>query len=129
MIATDHAPHSVLEKELEFNLAANGISGLETALPLTLELVREGLISESRLVELMSWAPARILNVAGGTLEAGAVADITVIDPQEKYTFTADQSFSKGKNSPFIGRQFQGRAVMTFVDGEVQYSRLKTDTK
>ena len=123
-VATDHAPHSVLEKELEFNLAANGIAGLETSLPLTMELVREGLISEKRLVELMSCAPARILNVPGGTLKEGSVADITVIDPEEEYILTAESSLSKGKNSPFLGRPLTGRAVLTFVAGRVGLDRL-----
>lgn len=123
-IATDHAPHSVLEKEVEFNEAANGIAGLETALPLSLALVREGVINERRLVELMSVSPARILGVPGGSLGVGDIADITVIDPNEQFTFTADQSLSKGKNSPFIGWELQGRAAMTLVAGTVQHNRL-----
>lgn len=121
-IATDHAPHSVLEKELEFNEAANGIVGLETALSLGLALVREGVLSESRLVELMSVSPARILAVPGGSLGVGEVADITVIDPDARYVFTAGQSCSKGKNSPFIGWDLQGRAVMTLVGGIIQHN-------
>jgi len=120
-IATDHAPHSVLEKNVEFNEAANGITGLETALSLSLALVREGVISEKRMVELMSVAPARILGVPGGSLAEGEVADITVIDPDAEFTFTAEESKSKGKNSPFIGWKLKGRAVMTLVGGVVQY--------
>jgi dihydroorotase len=112
----------VLEKELEFAFAANGITGLETALPLTLSLIRQGLIDEKRLVELLSINPAQILGVAGGTLASGEVADITVIDPNEKYLFTAEGSYSKGKNSPFIGKEMQGRAVMTFVGGVMRYN-------
>jgi len=123
-IATDHAPHSVLEKEVEFNEAANGIVGLETALPLTLSLVREGWITERRMVELMSVAPARILGVAGGSLAVGAVADITVIDPEAEYTFTAEESLSKGKNSPFLGWKLKGRAVLTLVGGRIQHHLL-----
>jgi len=121
VIATDHAPHSVLEKELEFNYAANGITGLETALSLTLALVRDGVISERRMVELMSVNPARIIGVEGGELGEGAVADITVIDPDAEYVFTAESSLSKGKNSPFNGWKLKGRAMMTLVDGEVRY--------
>lgn len=124
-IATDHAPHSVLEKELEFNYAANGITGLETALPLALAMVRDGVISEQRMIELMSVAPARILGVEGGSLAEGAVADITVIDPEKRFTFTAESSHSKGKNSPFIGWELQGCAVMTLVDGIIRYNSLK----
>ena len=120
-IATDHAPHSVLEKNVEFNEAANGITGLETALSLSLALVREGVISEKRMVELMSVAPARILGVPGGSLAEGDVADITVIDPDVEFTFTAEESKSKGKNSPFIGWKLKGRAVMTLVSGRVQH--------
>jgi dihydroorotase len=123
-IATDHAPHSVLEKEVEFNEAANGIVGLETALSLSLALVREGVISESRLVELMSVSPARIIGVAGGSLSVGDVADITVIDPAAKYVFSAEQSNSKGKNSPFIGWELQGRAIMTLVGGNIEHNLL-----
>ena len=121
-IATDHAPHSILEKDVEFNLAANGIVGLETSLPLSLALVRDGVISPLRLVELMSSAPAAILGVAGGTLQPGAVADVTVIDPQRLFTFNAAYSLSKGKNSPFDGWRLQGRAVLTLLAGRVTFS-------
>ena len=123
-IATDHAPHSVLEKELEFSNAANGIVGLETALPLALSLVHEGLIGINRLVELMSCAPARILGVAGGRLAVGDPADITVIDPEKRFTFTAQESCSKGKNTPFDGWQFRGKAVLTILAGRVSCSDL-----
>jgi dihydroorotase len=120
-IATDHAPHSVLQKEVEFNLAANGIVGLETSLSLSLALVREGLIGPGRLVELMSLAPARILGVAGGSLQNGAIADVTVIDPEKQYIFVAEKSFSKGKNSPFDGWNLQGKAILTFLAGRLSY--------
>jgi dihydroorotase len=123
-IATDHAPHSVLEKEVEFNLAANGIVGLETSLPLSLALVRDGVITPLRLVELMSSTPAAILGVAGGTLHPGAVADVTVIDPRRVFTFNAAASLSLGKNSPFDGWQLQGKAVMTLLAGRVTYSDM-----
>jgi len=123
-IATDHAPHSVLEKEVEFSNAANGIVGLETALPLALSLVHEGLISVNRLVELMSCSPARILGVAGGRLAVGDPADITVIDPEKRFTFTAQESCSKGKNTPFDGWQFRGKAVLTILAGRVSYRDL-----
>lgn len=123
-IATDHAPHSVLEKEVEFNLAANGIVGLETSLTLSLVLVRDRLLSPLRLVELMSSAPAAILGIAGGTLRVGSVADITVIDPQSQFTFNAATSKSKGKNSPFDGWQLQGQAVLTLLAGRITSSLL-----
>lgn len=123
-IATDHAPHSVLEKKVEFDRAANGIIGLQTALPLTLALVRDGLISELRMVELLSSAPARILGVEGGLLAVGCVADITVIDPVLQYQLTEDSLFSLSKNSPFLGWELQGKAVMTIVGGRIVWSDL-----
>ncbi len=124
-IATDHAPHSVLEKQVEFDRAANGIIGLETSLPLTLALVRAGVISETRLVELMSTAPARILSVPGGSLAIGEVADVTVIDPERKFHFTEEGIVSQSKNSPFLGWQLQGKAVLTLLGGRITYNDLQ----
>ncbi len=124
-IATDHAPHSVLEKELEFDQAANGIIGLETSLPLSLNLVREGVIDAMRLVELMSTAPARILKVQGGTLAEGSVADITVIDPDKEFIFTRESILSKGKNSPFLDWKLQGKAVLTIMGGRITHNEME----
>ncbi len=118
-IATDHAPHAVTEKDVEFDQAANGIIGLETALPLSLELVRAGHISEKRLVELMSVNPANLLGVEGGTLAEGVAADVTVVDPDLEFVFHEEIICSKGKNSPFIGRKLKGKAVMTFMNGRL----------
>ncbi len=123
-IATDHAPHSVLEKELEFDQAANGIIGLETSLPLSLALVRDGVIDAMRMVELMSSAPARILKVPGGNLAVGSVADVTVIDPDKEFVFTKESICSKGKNSPFLDWKLQGMAVLTIMDGRITHNRL-----
>ncbi len=123
-ISTDHAPHSVLEKECEFDRAMNGIIGLETSLPLSLALVREGVIEPLRLVELMSSAPARILKVAGGTLVEGSVADVTVIDTEKEFIFTKESILSKGKNSPFIDWKLQGKAVLTIMGGRVTHDEL-----
>lgn len=123
-IATDHAPHSVLEKELEFDRAANGIIGLETSLPLSLALVRDGVIDAMRMVELMSSAPARILKVEGGTLAAGSVADVTVIDPEKEFVFTKESILSKGKNSPFLDWRLKGKAVLTIMDGQITHNEL-----
>lgn len=120
-IATDHAPHSILEKEVEFNIAANGIAGLETSLSLGLTLVRDDLITPGRLIELMSTAPAKILGVPGGTLQVESVADVTVIDPDKKYTFDAQNCLSKGKNSPFDGWEMQGMATLTVVGGQITH--------
>ena len=123
-IATDHAPHSILEKEVEFDLAANGIIGLETSLSLSLALVHDGVIDEQRLIELLSINPAAILGVAGGTLTSGAPADLTIIDPDAEYTFLEEQIVSKSKNSPFIGWKLCGRAVLTMMDGRITHSLL-----
>ena len=123
-ISTDHAPHSVLEKECEFDQAMNGIIGLETSLPLSLSLVREGVIEPLRLVELMSSAPARILKVPGGTLAEGSVADVTVIDTEKEFVFTKESILSKGKNSPFIGWKLQGKALLTIMGGRVTHDEL-----
>lgn len=123
-IATDHAPHSILEKEVEFDVAANGIIGLETALPLSLTLVRDRVIDERRLIELMAMNPAAILGLPAGNLSAGAAADITVIDPQQQFVYTADQVVSKSRNTPFLGWPLQGRAMLTMVGGSVRFNLL-----
>ncbi|MDR2725840.1 MAG: dihydroorotase, partial [Candidatus Adiutrix sp.] len=120
-LATDHAPHSILEKEVEFIDASFGIIGLETALPLALELVRSGLLTLSRLVELMSLGPARILGVPGGSLAPGGPADVTVADPDLAFTLTPEDSRSLSRNSPFWGRPLQGRATHTIVGGRVVF--------
>ena len=122
-IATDHAPHNIVEKEVEFNHAANGIAGLETSLSLSLQLVRDGKLSEKQLVELMSCKPAKLLSVEGGSLKNDTVADVTVIDPELKLTFDTKKSFSKGKNTPFNGWQLEGVAIFTFVGGEKKFDR------
>jgi dihydroorotase len=124
VIATDHAPHSILEKELEFDQAANGIIGLESSLPLSLELVRDGVISEIQLVELMSCRPASILGIPGGTLGTGCAGDITVIDPEKEFDFTAEGLVSKSKNSPFLGRKMKGKAVLTILGGRITYNDM-----
>ncbi len=123
-IATDHAPHSKLEKEVEFSMAANGIIGLETALPLTLELVRENIISPSQLVYLMSTKPANLLGVQGGSLHIGAVADITIIDPDKVFSYSRESIVSTSKNSPFIDWELQGKAVLTMLGGRITHNEM-----
>ena len=123
-IATDHAPHSILEKETEFDIAANGIIGLETAVPLTLELVRQGVIDEQRMIELLAVNPARLLHLPAGTLSLGAPADVTIIDPDREYVYTLDQVISKSHNSPFLDGQLKGRAVLTMVGGAIRHNLL-----
>ncbi|OGR00307.1 MAG: dihydroorotase [Deltaproteobacteria bacterium RIFOXYD12_FULL_55_16] len=120
-IATDHAPHSELDKEREFALAANGIIGLETAVPLTLRLVRENQLEARRMVELLSVNPARILGVEGGALSVGAAADVTVIDPEKKFIFSEESIQSKSRNSPFLGWELQGKAVLTIMAGKITW--------
>ncbi len=122
-IATDHAPHHLDEKDVEFNEALNGIVGLETSLPLSLRLVEEGVLTLPALVEKMSCNPAKILGINRGTLKAGAVADITVIDPSAEWTVEADKLASKSKNSPFLGWSVKGAAAYTIVGGRVVYKR------
>jgi dihydroorotase len=120
-IATDHAPHSSLEKEVEFDQAANGIIGLETALGLSLELVQAGVLTLAQLIANLSTNPAHILGVPGGALQVGAPADITLIDLQKSWTVDVQQFKSKSRNSPFHGRRLTGRAVMTIVGGEIKF--------
>ncbi len=118
VIATDHAPHSPEEKEVEFAAAANGITGLESAVGLSLALVHEGVISPERLVELMSVNPAKILQIDGGTLNEGESADITIINPQESWIFLSEKTLSKGKNTPFDTWPMKGYAEMIFTAGK-----------
>ena len=122
IIATDHAPHSVLEKEVEFDLAANGIIGLETSLPVSLKLVEEGVLAIETLIERMATGPARILGLESG-VRVGLPADLTLIDPNEAFTVQADRFRSKSRNTPFEGMQLKGRAVMTMVGGKAIYNR------
>lgn len=120
-IATDHAPHSVLEKDVEFEYAANGMIGLETAFSLSLKLVQEGTLTWPELVGKMSINPAKILHLPKGTLAAGADADVTVIDPIKTWTVDADTFRSKSRNSPFKGWSLTGKAILTIVNGEIKY--------
>ena len=124
-IASDHAPHHADEKELEYDRAPFGIIGLETSLGLALtELVHKGIIDLERLVELCSTNPAKILGLEGrGTLSAGSVADITILDPDLEWTYINSDSRSKSRNSPFDGRKFLGAAVATIVGGRIVYKR------
>lgn len=119
-IATDHAPHSILEKEVEFDQAANGIIGLETALPLSLRLAADGVLPLSDLIAKLTVAPARVLGLPCGLIP-GAAADITVIDPQRIWTVDAERFASLSRNCPFDGWQVAGRAVLTMVDGRIVY--------
>ena len=127
-VATDHAPHHSDEKALEFDHTPFGIVGLETAVALALErLVHRGRTSLERLVELFSTNPARIFRLADrGTLRPGAWGDVTILDPDLKWTFDAARSKSKSRNTPFDGWTFQGAAVATIVAGRVVYRRERS---
>ncbi len=122
VIATDHAPHHADEKNVEFDKAPFGIVGLETAVPICLDrLVGAGVIGLPRLVEMMSVNPARILNVQGGSLAPGAVADLTIIDPELRVTIDRAALKSKSKNTPYHGHTFTGGVAATIVGGRVVY--------
>lgn len=147
MIATDHAPHDPKSKRMEqlggffgpghaathldhdaaeiFAHAANGVVGLETSLGLALELVHRSLIQPARLVEMMSLNPAALLRLEAGTLAEGAVADITVIDPNLAWTVAPEKFLSKSRNTPFAGMRLKGRAVLTILAGEIVYDGRK----
>ncbi|MDE7452794.1 MAG: dihydroorotase [Clostridia bacterium] len=121
-IVTDHAPHSLKDKQVEYNLAAFGISGIETSFALSYTyLVKTGILSLCELSQKMSKAPAEILNLEGGELKAGAAADITVVDLNKKYRIDSNKFLSKGKNTPFNGFEVWGKVVCTIVDGEIKY--------
>lgn len=121
VIATDHAPHAAHEKQQEFAKAPFGIIGLETALPLSLRLVEQGRLSLQRMIDALSCRPAQIMKLPGGRLEAGAVADLTVFDPQRAWVCDPAQLHSKSRNTPFAGWNFTGQTVYTIVGGRVVY--------
>ncbi|WP_428264192.1 dihydroorotase [Haliangium sp.] len=123
-IATDHAPHSAVEKELEFELAAPGMIGLETALPLTMALVREGVIDLARAVAMLTSAPAALFGLdrrGAGTLAPGGPADVCVFDPDRAWTVDRERGRSKSHNTPFHGLDMRGRAVLTVLAGRPVY--------
>ncbi|MBF0185511.1 MAG: dihydroorotase [Magnetococcales bacterium] len=122
VIATDHAPHDEENKRVEFCRAANGVIGLETMLPVTLELVRDGVMSLSACLAAMSYHPARLLGIPHGTLAVGAAADVVLFDPEESWTVDARQMRSKSKNSCFHGRRVKGRVKQTIVGGRIVYT-------
>ena len=122
VIATDHAPHSSLEKDVEFNQAANGIIGMEIAVSLGLKLVQEGVISITGLVEKMAAAPARILGLEKN-LQPGCTADITIIDPDIHYEVDVNKFQSLSKNCPFDRWQLIGKPVLTMVGGRVVFEQ------
>ena len=121
VIATDHAPHSLSDKEVDFEQAPFGIIGLETAFPLSLRLVQKGLIDLKRLVELLSVNPAKLMKIQRGTLSEGAVADVVILDLEKEWNYDVNQSFSKSRNTPFQGEKFKGAVVNTIVGGKLVF--------
>lgn len=128
-IATDHAPHHLDEKNLEFDRAPFGITGLETAVGLAFDkLVHKGLISLPRMIEMFSTNPAKIFSLENrGTLKPGSIADITILDPDLKWKYSVSETKSKSKNSPFDNWEFQGAAVATIVGGKIVYQRKRRE--
>ena len=123
IIATDHAPHSYIEKEVEFDQAANGIIGLETSVSLSLKLVHDGVISLTGLIEKMSTNPARIIGIENG-IKIGYSADITIIDPDLSYKIDSGKFQSLSRNTPFNGWDMKGKAVLTMVGGKILFEEM-----
>lgn len=121
VIATDHAPHSEDEKNVEFDIAPFGIVGLETALPLSLKLVEDKILTISQVIEKLTINPANIVNSDKGTLKKNKVADITIYDPKEEYLIDKSKFYSKGKNTPFQDWKVRGKVKYTIVSGKIVY--------
>ena len=124
MIASDHAPHHVSEKEQDYASAPSGMIGLETSLGLSLQLYHDGWLSLSQLIAKHTLHPARLLGVPHGTLEVGAIADVTIFDPECEHVVEAGQLQSRSSNSPFLGWTLRGRSRATIVEGEVVFEHL-----
>jgi dihydroorotase len=122
IIATDHAPHDVVDKQVEFNRACFGIVGLETALPLTLRLVEEKILSLGKVVEKLTSRPAEIFNLDRGTLGVGDIADIVIFDADAEYVVDVSKFKSRSKNSPFNGWKVKGKVIRTLVAGKTVFS-------
>jgi dihydroorotase len=122
-IATDHAPHAVHEKEVEFTAAPPGVLGFETAFAVVLELVRRGALTPLQLIGSLAWNPARVLGLAMGRLDRGAVADLVLLDPARRWVYDPVQGFSKSRNSPWAGCELEGRVLATWVGGRLVYQQ------
>ncbi len=119
VLATDHAPHGEIDKALEFDQAANGIIGLQTAVPLTLKLVHDGIVPLHRWVDALTAKPAKLLGLPHGTLQIGRLADITLLKPDAEWVFTDEKVLSKSRNSPFLSWKMKGQVFKTIVEGRV----------
>ena len=125
-IVTDHAPHSKKDKEVEYNLAAFGMSGIETSFALSYTyLVKSGIMNLPRLMGKMSYNPAHVLGLDGGEIKVGAVADLAIVDLDASYEIDGNKFYSKGKNTPFNGYKVYGRVEKTLVDGKVKFDLSK----
>ena len=122
IIATDHAPHDVADKQMEFSKACFGIVGLETALPLTLKMVDEKVITLQKAVDLLTHQPCRLFNLDKGTLGIGKDADIVIFNPKTQYTIEPEKFKSRSKNSPYKGWKVRGKVLHTLVAGKTVYS-------
>ena len=121
-IVTDHAPHHLNDKNVEYPSAAFGISGIETSFGFAITyLYKAGVLSLNEIANKMSYAPAQILNLDGGEIKVGGVADLTIADLNEEWTVDPQNFVSKGKNNPFGGYKLFGAVKYTLVDGEVKY--------
>tara|TARA_B100000085_G_C18504661_1_gene497032 strand:- start:909 stop:1358 length:450 start_codon:yes stop_codon:yes gene_type:complete len=125
IIATDHAPHSKKEKSLGFLKSPFGIIGLETALPLSLNLVREKYLNLQQMINMLSCIPAKISKINRGTLKKGSIADIVIFDEKKKFKLTSDFIWSKSINTPFINKTLIGMVDKTIVDGNVIFENRK----
>ncbi len=123
IIATDHAPHAFVDKDMEYNKAAFGISGLETAFSLIMKLVFDEVIPLMRAVEAMTIGPAKVLGIEGGKIGVGERADIAIFDPNFNWTVNPEEFYSKGKNTPFKGWLLKGKIVYTIYNGKVVYEK------
>jgi dihydroorotase len=124
-LATDHAPHLMSEKELEFLAAPFGIASLECALPLYIKaLIEPGVIDWPAMLAMLTYRPAKVLDVEKGRLGVGDRADVTIIDPNLEWTIDADKFISKSRNCPYHGWKVKGKVINTIVAGEVRYSAM-----
>ena len=121
-IVTDHAPHHVNDKSVEYSLAAFGISGIETSFAFTVTyLYKTGVLTLNEIADKMSYSPARILNLEGGEIKEGGVADLMIADLDEEYEIDSKTFLSRGKNTPFNGYRVSGKVLCTIVDGEIKF--------
>jgi dihydroorotase len=121
VIATDHAPHAVHEKEVEFTAAPPGVLGFETAYGVVMDMVRTGELSPLELIRRLSTNARRVMNIPGGSLSVGDPGDVVVLDPERRWIYDPAKGYSKSRNSPWAGEELTGRVIATVVDGRLVY--------